>query len=932
MARLISSKDLFSEAGYSEPKGSVTFSELEIPRDTEPLRKTKKIDLENLNPELQDRIARMQEDWRNNKELNPKGLELPITRAASTAAEQQDLIRRNAAGEPGIYTPAPVPPGAKMVHQNAIDLPTSVPDSFLAQYGLHRPLIKKGDPVHVQIDPNAAYEVPSFQGISSADLLKQAESLTPEQGQPQQNKVYSPLDVMTAALSRIGLGNTVAPQEVKPNTMLEKLLGGIEAAGSMATGAVTAIPSAMAYGYVPKGSQPSAYEEAKKRSELISQFQYKPQTQTGQNLAEMLGEVPKKVLGTSAPLPPMLGVESQLLGRMGYEKPPAINAPKIPSKYALTEPALQKVPEIPANVTSTQVRQKVLNLRQQVEALEKEAHELNKDVINPESGLSEAEVISRSREVGKKRKQAQDLRQEISNLENSSSNVTPISTLSGVGAAVVENNPFSGKLSGESYGRGEIFPVVKNSKIAGDVSPEEQAIRSQILQPILKDSGQIRPGVLTGNEQTLRAEHNAASRPERSPGGEMFKRQIVNEQNALTNWANERIEKTGASRKLINDEERGNALNNGFIGKFDSTTGEYEGIKGYLNKLKHGVYKMALKKVGDNPVDATSFEGQLNNKQFQAELKSKGQKDFTSGVQELLDLHKTEGLQGTKPNSIAGLEKLRQSVNRLWKPENRYEIGQLVNAIDEDIARAGGPGLILTGRKLHALEKTIFDSKGMDTIFGEFDPNGIKKGVNQDKIMSSLNSLDTAQWKHIYDTADNISKGFIKVGNISYKVPADLIEQANMIKSEMKGSIAREIFKAGEAKAGVWNQNSANNIMNSREGKIRYAFDPDEQLAFHRLNLGGQIMPGVHSYEGGAMQAERMGWGQRVAEKIPFLAGSLASAGSHGTGTGVGIAVGEAGKNLLLRNLSKKDAQKMQETMKNNYNLGLMELKKGNEK
>jgi hypothetical protein len=70
-----------------------------------------------------------------------------------------------------------------------------------------------------------------------------------------------------------------------------------------------------------------------------------------------------------------------------------------------------------------------------------------------------------------------------------------------------------------------------------------------------------------------------------------------------------------------------------------------------------------------------------------------------------------------------------------------------------------------------------------------------------------------------------------------------------------------------------------------------------------------------------------------LAEKIPFAGGAIASFLSHGTGTGAGVAVGEAGKNLLLRNLSKKDAQKMQETMKNNYNLGnLMELKKGNEK
>ena len=121
MGAPISSKDLLSEAGYKEPKGTITFSDaVVIPKD-------KKIDLENLNTDLYDRIEQMRQDWKNNKELNPKGLDLPITRAASTAAEQEDLIRRHKAGEKGIYTPAPVPKGATMVHQNAIDLPTSVP-------------------------------------------------------------------------------------------------------------------------------------------------------------------------------------------------------------------------------------------------------------------------------------------------------------------------------------------------------------------------------------------------------------------------------------------------------------------------------------------------------------------------------------------------------------------------------------------------------------------------------------------------------------------------------------------------------------------------------------------------------------------------------------------------------------------------------------
>jgi hypothetical protein len=766
-------------------------------------------------------------------------------------------------------------------------------------------------------------------------LLKQAESFAPEQGQSQQNKVYSPLDLMSAALSKIGLGQTVAPTEIKPNTMLEKLLGGIEAAGSMATGAVTAIPSAMAYGYVPKGSQPSAYEEAKKRSELISQFQYKPQTQTGQSLVEMLGEVPKKVLGTSAPLPPMLGVESQLLGRTAYERPPEINTPKMPSKYALTEPSLQKLPNVSVNLTPSEVRQKVLTLRQKVETLEKEAHELNRDVINPESSLTEAEVISRSREVGNKRQLAQKLRQEIDNLEKNSSNVTPISTLSGVGAAEASLNPYVGKFTGESVGRGELYPQIKNSKIAGDVPVNEQQLKAEVLQDVLKDSKQIRPGVLTGNEDTLRTEYNEAKRADKSPVGQLLKEQIVNEQNALTNYALERIQNTGASRLLNTPEKRGYAMNNAVIGRFDPKTGEFEGMLGFIQKLKHEVYEAGRKKVGDNPVESTNFQNQLNNPDLQDFLKAKGSKDFTEGVQGFLTSHKTRGFNQTKPNSINGLEEIRKSLNALRDEKNSYVVGKLINAIDEDIAAVGGAGSIERGRQIHALEKTIFGSEGMkiDKIFGTLDANGVKKGIPTEKITQKLNDLPLDQWKHIYDTADKVSKGKIQIGNMGYKIPQDVIDQANQLKNEMKGAIAREVYEQGEKKIGVWNQNSANEAMNALGDKITYAFSPEEQLAFNRLNLSGQWMPGIHSYEGGPMQAERMGMFKNALNKVPFLGGAIAGAASHGLASGAGTVIGEAGKNLALNQLSKMDRAKMQELMQNNYNYPkLMELKKGNEK
>ena len=64
-----------------------------------------------------------------------------------TAAQQADLIKRHAAGEPGIYTPAPLTEGKDIYHQGAIDVPTSVPASYMVARGYTRP-DPKGDPVH----------------------------------------------------------------------------------------------------------------------------------------------------------------------------------------------------------------------------------------------------------------------------------------------------------------------------------------------------------------------------------------------------------------------------------------------------------------------------------------------------------------------------------------------------------------------------------------------------------------------------------------------------------------------------------------------------------------------------------------------------------------------------------------------------------------
>jgi len=224
------------------------------------LSNQKKIDLENLDPQLYERVQRMREDWKNNKELNPKGLDLPITRAASTAAEQEDLIRRKKAGEKGIYTPAAVPEGATMVHLNAIDLPTNVPDSFLEQYGLHRPYIKKGDPVHVQINPNAKYESPQTSNTNEDVLFKSflkeptvtMGELTPiqEPTKPQDNigtfsnfleaAGHHAIMPLHGAANLIEQGGASLLNKIAPNSSIAKLAGNVANQDVQATRALEA--------------------------------------------------------------------------------------------------------------------------------------------------------------------------------------------------------------------------------------------------------------------------------------------------------------------------------------------------------------------------------------------------------------------------------------------------------------------------------------------------------------------------------------------------------------------------------------------------------------------------------------------------------------------------------------------------------------------
>jgi len=454
-----------------------------------------------------------------------------------------------------------------------------------------------------------------------------------------------------------------------------------------------------------------------------------------------------------------------------------------------------------------------------------------------------------------------------------------------VGAAGVQNNPFAGKITGEETVRGQ-FPQVKLSKTPTDVPVNEQIVRSQLVQEIMP-GGAVRPGVVTGNENLLRNEYTKAKLD--TPEGQVFKQQIANEQAALSKFAEDRVNATGASRSLINDEQRGGRINDVMYGTSQDDLAS-SSLTGYLNQAKKEIYDSAYQQVGNNKINSSFADKLFVDPQIRATFRADGTLDVLKGAKDLIELAKTVGFKlpdGTiaPPSSVAAFDAVRKSMNKLWKPEKANAIREINQAIDRDIAAVADPALYKLGDKVHQVEKTIFGSKGIKNLFGEVDANGVVTSATPlEKIPSKLNNLPKDQWRHIRDTLDELANGRVRGAPEGLPpVPPELQQAAAAARAEIDGALAREVQKAGAGKMGEWNQNSANNVMNSVVGqKILETFPADEIRKFHALNYAGHLMPGVHGYEGAALQARRVG----------IIEGNLPKLGA-GAGAAIGGFVGE---------------------------------------
>jgi hypothetical protein len=498
--------------------------------------------------------------------------------------------------------------------------------------------------------------------------------------------------------------------------------------------------------------------------------------------------------------------------------------------------------------------------------------------------------------------------------------ISPAVPAASVGAQRAKNNPFSG-ITGEETARGN-FPSVKQSKTAADVAVPEQETRATIAAEILGDVNRIRPGVLTGNENTLRTEYTEAKMPQPTPSGELLKRQLADEQTALSRYAQQRVQNSGASPTLMNPYERGERINSALF-PTNPQEAPYEGLTGALNLEKRTLYNEVKSKVGANPIESTHVSDLLKDKQFRAGLGLKGNEGVASSAEELINLARTTGFRDDSgvvyaPNTVDAWVAVQKALNQDWTPNNARVIKRINEAIEKDIGAAGGIELLKKADNLHRVQKTLFESKGIKDLFGSVDPNGVQTGVDFERIPQRMNSMPFDQWRHIYDLVDSVANGKIPKAP-DFVVSPELQQAATAARAEIKGNIAREIYESGSKRAGVWNAEDANKTMNARDQKIRHAFDPDEQRAFHVLNYGGYLMPGSLPYEGAGLQTKRVG---AIIGALPTTGQELGAASGVPFASTAGRFAGTKLQGFLGGKNELKRAQELEAQMTQNALLG----------
>jgi hypothetical protein len=408
-------------------------------------------------------------------------------------------------------------------------------------------------------------------------------------------------------------------------------------------------------------------------------------------------------------------------------------------------------------------------------------------------------------------------------------------------------------------------------------APDQQA-RIDIMKQIGLETQ--RPSAITGDKFTAGTDFQQSKL--NTPAAQVIRDQLAQEQNAIKTYADNLVQKTGAG--AASPEQAGQVIR----APLQSLSDHYDTQIGQL-------YQAADQVAGGAPVvQPANLTKLLANPDFKETLLAQNQQGLLGSVDRQLQRFQgliTDSADTAAPNTVGRAESFRQWLNKTWTPENSAAIGQIKQALDEDVAKVGGADVYKAARALHAERKNTLDNpNGISALLSESGPGGINKKISDEAVPQKLLNMPTQQFKHIVDTINGL--------------PQELQPQGQQALAEVKGALAQQIYKAGDSGGtqngpSVWNAAGVTKALNANRSKLGILFTPEELQNFQTLNSAGHILQAPSAYPGAAVQTHNLL--QRGMILAPAAAGAAIG---HVVGGLPGATAGSMAGNALSRKVA----------------------------
>ena len=811
------------------------------------------VDIENINPDLKERIAAMQADWMNNKELNPRGIPLPITSGRRTREQQANEYKARKSGSKTTGFMAVDPdkyPGREYFHENAIDiLPGILPDTYLDKFGLHRPYGSK-DPVHVEINPKKEYAKPN-QDITVPD----DQNVDPlAMYLDRQSVVTAPAAVVApeAKGQLAGVKQELQSQyanvknELKaakdtlsnPDYYTNQLPKQAAAVADTAIGTVGGLVNFVGYPIAKLFEDTSS--KAKPRSEAAKAIF--GQSVTPKELLDKTTQLFDKPIGKAFGITndPMYNAEpSQRLmnfvskniekGADAISKETGMS--KADAEWFINAAAIKAAP-VAANVT-------------------KKVYQSGKQALQ-----SSFDTLKSKKETPINETPAENLKRNFDELkQREESQRQPYAE------GTLTETPTTGNAAfGSAKPTTPDAPFTEIKYAENGLPLDEQYARAQTLNRVLGSDHTADLAAIEGKGKE-RATNYATSNTDTAIGG-FLKEKFADEQKRLANYAEQQVKNTGGTVGLDESTvyKRGNTI-----------LKPLQGLEKHFDDAISNIYKERDNLAKDIPVEAQNILNVLNDESLTlANTETIGLTNIAKARMKQLNMMDKDG--NLLPTDAKTAENFRKFLNENWDRKNANLHRQLKDAVDTDVLANidQSTPFYKEARDLVTLRKNTLDNpNGISRILDAEGPNKINRKVQIEKIAQNIADMPVDQISHVIETIRN--------------VPENLQPQAGAALAEIKAQFANNLAAKKTPK-------QVTDFMKANSEVMNRLFTPEEMNNFRDYHNAVHILATDTGYKGAAVQKINVEQklGSKIKEHLITKGGAVAAETVTG-GAGMGV-------------------------------------------